>query len=61
VTCGADGRASGVCKARPNGNGNRCWTDADCAGQNNNNTCTGEIVCPCNTVCLRADMLGTCN
>ncbi len=63
TTCGADGRANGVCKARPNrnGNGNRCWTDADCAGQNNNNNCTGAIVCPCGSLCLRPDALGMCN
>jgi len=60
VTCGADGRASGVCKARP-AQLRRCWTDADCAGQNNNTTCTGAVVCPCNTVCARADLAGTCN
>ena len=37
------------------------WTDADCAGQNNNNTCTGAIICPCGVACLRADLLGMCN
>ena len=58
--CGADGRANGVCKARPARG--RCWTDADCAAQNpNNNNCTNAVVCPCNMVCVRADMLGTCN
>jgi hypothetical protein len=62
MACSAAGRASGVCKARPNPNGNRCWTDADCAGQNNNNnTCTGAVICPCGVVCLRADALGMCN
>lgn len=62
VTCNGAGRASGVCKARPNANGNRCWTDADCANnQNNNNTCTGAVVCPCNAVCVRPDVAGTCN
>jgi len=61
VTCSAAGRASGVCKAIPNRNGNRCWSDADCAGNANNTTCTGAMVCPCGAICLRADMLGTCN
>jgi len=62
VACGANGRASGVCKAKPNQNGNRCWTDADCAARNNgNNTCMNAQVCPCNAVCVRADTLGTCN
>lgn len=60
MTCNAAGRASGVCKARPARNGNRCWTDADCAGQNNT-TCTGAIVCPCGMVCPRVDVLGMCN
>jgi hypothetical protein len=61
VTCGANGRASGVCKARPNQNGNRCWTDADCAGNSNNNTCTGAVICACNAVVCPREVLGTCN
>jgi hypothetical protein len=56
VACGANGRASGVCKTRPAGA--RCWTDADCIGANSR--CAGAIVCPCNAACLRPDMLGTC-
>jgi hypothetical protein len=58
MACGPNGRASGVCKARPAGAGARCWTDTDCPGANNR--CTGAIVCPCNAACLRPDMLGTC-
>jgi hypothetical protein len=62
VACGANGRASGVCKARPGRNSNRCWTDADCANQNNGNTtCTGATVCPCGALVCPREVTGTCN
>jgi hypothetical protein len=48
----------GVCKSTAGLATGQCWRDSDCPSATG--TCRGVGVCPCGSLCLVADKLGTC-
>jgi hypothetical protein len=55
--CATSHVSLGVCKARLPSDSGHCWTDADCP---DGAICTGQLICPCDSVCILPDMMGDC-